>query len=210
MLLYGASGHAKVIISCLEAQGIAVDAFFDDNPYLQKLLEYPVQGIYDSNFHPDKPLIISIGNNIIRKMVSSIIRHNYGNAIHPSALIDKRACLGNGSVVFHGAIIQTSSIIGNHAIINTASSIDHDCEIGDFVHVSPNATICGGVQVGEGTHIGAGSTVIQGICIGKWTTIGAGAVVIRDVPDYAVVVGNPGRIIKYAEPTLQKSFKVSY
>jgi acetyltransferase EpsM len=38
--------------------------------------------------------------------------------------------------------------------------------------------------------------VIQGITIGKWATIGAGAVILSDVPDYATVVSNPGRIIK--------------
>ncbi|CAL43362.1 Putative acetyltransferase [Flavobacterium psychrophilum JIP02/86] len=44
--------------------------------------------------------------------------------------------------------------------------------------------------------MGIGASVIQGIKIGKWVTIGAGAVIIKDVPDFAVVVGNPGRIIK--------------
>jgi len=53
------------------------------------------------------------------------------------------------------------------------------------------------VFIGEGTHVGIGASIIQGIKIGKWATIGAGAVVIRDVPDYAVVVGSPARIIKY-------------
>ncbi|MFC0184902.1 DapH/DapD/GlmU-related protein [Pseudarcicella hirudinis] len=67
----------------------------------------------------------------------------------------------------------------------------------DFVHISPNACICGGVSIGEGTHIGAGAIVIQGISIGRWATIGAGAVIVKNVPDYAVVVGNPGKIIKY-------------
>jgi acetyltransferase-like isoleucine patch superfamily enzyme len=52
------------------------------------------------------------------------------------------------------------------------------------------------VYIGEGAHIGAGSVVIQGIKIGKWSTIGAGTVVIKDVPDYATVVGNPGKTIK--------------
>jgi acetyltransferase EpsM len=50
--------------------------------------------------------------------------------------------------------------------------------------------------VGEGSQVGIGATVIQGIKIGKWSVIGAGAVIISDVPDYSVVVGNPGRIIK--------------
>jgi acetyltransferase-like isoleucine patch superfamily enzyme len=56
--------------------------------------------------------------------------------------------------------------------------------------------LAGNVTVGEGSHVGIGASVIQGVVIGKWTVIGAGAVVLNDVPDYAVVVGNPGKIIK--------------
>ena len=56
-------------------------------------------------------------------------------------------------------------------------------------------------KAGEGTLIGAGATVTPGINIGSWALVGAGAVIIEDVPDYAVVVGNPGRIIKYAAAT---------
>ena len=56
--------------------------------------------------------------------------------------------------------------------------------------------MAGNVAVGEGTQIGIGAAVIQGVTIGKWATIGAGAVIIEDVPDFAVVVGNPGRVIK--------------
>jgi len=48
----------------------------------------------------------------------------------------------------------------------------------------------------EGPHVGAGAVVIPNIIIGKWVTIGAGAVIIKDIPDFAVVVGNPGRVIK--------------
>jgi acetyltransferase EpsM len=57
--------------------------------------------------------------------------------------------------------------------------------------------LAGNVTIGEGSHVGIGATVIQGITIGKWVTIGAGTVIIKDIPDYAVVVGNPGKIIKY-------------
>ena len=39
--------------------------------------------------------------------------------------------------------------------------------------------------------------IIQGIKIGKWAKIGAGAVIVNDIPDYAMVVGVPGKIIKY-------------
>jgi len=65
------------------------------------------------------------------------------------------------------------------------------------VHISPNASLAGDVYIGEGTHIGIGAVIIQGLKVGKWVTIGAGAVVINDIPDFAVVVGNPGKIKKY-------------
>jgi acetyltransferase EpsM len=56
--------------------------------------------------------------------------------------------------------------------------------------------LCGTVKVGEGTLIGARAIVIPGKKIGKWVTIGAGSVVVKDIPDYAVAVGNPARVIK--------------
>ncbi len=50
-------------------------------------------------------------------------------------------------------------------------------------------------EVGEGAAIGANATIICGIKIGKFALIGAGAVVTKDVPDYAIVAGNPARAV---------------
>ncbi|MGM1056644.1 MAG: hypothetical protein ACQEWG_12215 [Bacteroidota bacterium] len=77
--------------------------------------------------------------------------------------------------------------------------MEYDCENGDFVHISPNAALTGWVRIGEGSHIGIGAVVIPGIKIGRWTIIGAGAVIIKNIPDFATVVGNPGKIIRYTE-----------
>jgi sugar O-acyltransferase (sialic acid O-acetyltransferase NeuD family) len=197
MLLYGASGHCKVIIDCLSSNNIHIDGIFDDNPALEELTGYKVLGSYSFRVLPDSEIILSIGVNKTRKIISQKIQHKFGSVIHPSAIVSKTASVNAGTVIFHASVIQPYAAIGKHAIINTAAAVDHDCLIEDYVHISPNAVLCGNVSVGEGTHVGAGSVVIQGIKIGKWATIGAGSVIIRDVPDYAVVVGNPGRIIKY-------------
>ena len=69
--------------------------------------------------------------------------------------------------------------------------------IHDFCHIAINAALAGGVVVGEGSLIGAGSIILPEVSIGKWAIIGAGAVVTKDVPDYAVVYGNPAKIIRY-------------
>jgi acetyltransferase-like isoleucine patch superfamily enzyme len=67
----------------------------------------------------------------------------------------------------------------------------------DYVHIAPRVVLCGNVQIGTGTLVGAGATVIPGKKIGRWVTIGAGSVVTRDIPDYAVAVGHPARVIKF-------------
>jgi len=196
MLLYGASGHAKVICSALESSGINIIGIFDDNLNIIKLDNYKVIGLYNAYLFSDDKIIIAIGNNSIRKKVACTIKHEFGNAIHSKSIVDNLTNIGAGTVILHNALIQRGTVIGKHCIINSSSSIDHDCKIDDFVHISPGSTLCGNVEIGEGTQIGAGSTVIQNLKIGKWCTIGAGSVVINNVPDYSVVVGVPGKIIK--------------
>jgi sugar O-acyltransferase (sialic acid O-acetyltransferase NeuD family) len=200
MILYGASGHAKVINSALDSQNEEVKCFFDDDISIEFFLGKNVFSPYDETKFIEEKLIISIGNNKIRKKISEKVKHNFGIAIHKSAIIDKSVQIGLGSVVLHNSVLQPGTIINRHVVVNTSSSIDHDCVIKDYAHISPGAILCGNVTIGDGTQVGAGAIVIQNISIGKWATIGAGSVIIRDVPDYAVVVGNPGNIIKYNTP----------
>lgn len=194
MFIYGGSGHSKVIIDCLESLNIQIDGIFDDDINIKNVFEFIMLGIYDRNYLIEKEIIIAIGNNKIRKEISQKIFHKFGKIIHPSAMTQRHVSIGEGSVIFHNSIIQSNSIIENHVIINTRASIDHDCIIHDFAHIGPGAILCGSVEVGEGTLVGAGAIVIPNIKIGKWVTIGAGTVIIENIPDYAVVVGNPGKI----------------
>lgn len=192
MYLYGASGHAKVIIDILKANHESVEALFDDDESLTHLLDYPV-------LRPSEvrgPLIISIGNNRIRSNIANMLSVEFGRAIHPLSIVSQVAKINVGSVVMPGAIIQSSVRIGKHCIINTGASVDHDCTIGDFVHIAPHSTLCGNVSVGEGTFIGAGCTITPGVKIGSWSVIGAGSVVTKDIPDHVLAVGNRCKIIK--------------
>ena len=192
MYLYGASGHAKVIMDILKANGINIDGLVDDNPALYVLLGYPV-------FHQQydlSPMIVSIGNNAIRKKIVENLSVEFGQAIHPTAVVSSTAIIEEGTVVMQGAIIQACTIIGKHCIINTGASVDHECVIEDYVHISPHATLCGNVHVGEGSWVAAGTIVLPGVKIGKWSVIGAGSVVAKDVPDGVLAVGNRCKVIK--------------
>jgi acetyltransferase EpsM len=196
MILYGASGHAKVIIEILEKSGITIDCLFDDNPEISGLNGYKCS-IFSHVELKNNQLIISVGDNKTRKLIADRIKNvEYGKALDSSSSISLRAIIGKGTVVMPLAAINSGTIIGDHSIINTNASVDHDCILGNYVHISPGCSVSGGVTIGEGTHIGTGTSVIQNIKIGRWCIIGAGSVIIRDIPDFSVVVGNPGKIIK--------------
>lgn len=193
--ILGASGHGKVVIEIAENMGLSIANVFDGDASINEIIGYKV--LPQSTITEDLPLVLAIGSNHTRKRLAESFMSKSILLIHPISNISNRVQIGIGTVIMAGVSINSSVEIGQYAIINTNASIDHDCHLGDYTHVSPNVGLAGNVTVGEGTHIGIGAQVIQGITIGKWATIGAGAVVIRDVPDYAVVVGNPAKIIKY-------------
>ena len=196
MLLYGASGHAKVIISCLTANSVAVAGVFDDDPIKTEVFKTPVLGKYNADFLPDSPLIVAIGYNNIRQKIAAQVSHRFGTVVHPSAIVDASVVVGSGTVVLHNAVVQADTVLGNHVIINTSASVDHDCHIGDFAHIAPNAVLCGSVSVGAGTLVGAGAVVAPNLRIGQNCLIAAGSVVTRHLPDNAIVRGNPARVIR--------------
>ena len=195
VLLQGGGGHAKVVLDVLLGEGIVVPALVDAK-FTGDMFGVPRMKEYDPTFERDAFVIVAIGDNAIRKRVAESTKHTFTNAIHRSAIISSSVTLGLGNMILHGAIVQAQSTIGNHVIINTGAQVDHDCVVEDYAHIAPRVVLCGNVTVGEGTLIGAGATVIPGKKIGKWATIGAGAVVVKDIPDFAVAVGHPARIIK--------------
>jgi sugar O-acyltransferase (sialic acid O-acetyltransferase NeuD family) len=196
VILHGGGEHARVVLDCLQAQGLNVIGLFDPK-YSGSLFGVPQRGEYDPSFEQSARAIVAIGDNHTRKLAVSKTRHDFLNAIHPSVILSPQSVLGKGNMILHGVIVQAQTRIGDHVIINTGSRVDHDNIISDFVHIAPGVVLCGAVHVGEGTFIGAGAVVIPGKKIGAWATIGAGSVVITDIPDHAVAVGNPAKIIRY-------------
>ena len=188
MILYGASGHAKVIMDTLEAIGMKIDYVVDDDASISSLLGYEVRR--DSG-HYDRA-IVSIGDGRIRKeIVSRLEVREWVKAIHPKATVSPHASIGEGTVVMARTVINSGAVISKHCIINTGATVDHDCVIGDYCHIAPGVHVSGGVDIGEGSWIGVGSCVKQGVKIVKWVTIGAGSVVVKDIPDGVTAYGCP-------------------
>lgn len=202
IFVFGASGHAKVVIDIIEQQGMYKIAFLaDDDPELKgtNVYGYPVIGgkteLLESNIRQG---IVAIGSNKARRTVSLwLAAHGFEcvNAIHPSAQIARGVTIASGAVVMAGAVINSDSDIGYGVIINTRAGIDHDCTIGDYTHIAPGATLCGTVSVGEECFVCAGVTVIPNLNIGNNVIVGAGATVIGPISDNLVVAGIPAKTL---------------
>lgn len=200
MYLFGASGHGKVIKEIIEANGLEVDAFVDDNPTVNECGGRPV--LHDAAGL--SPIIVSIGVNRVRRMIVERLKADnpsitFGTAIHPRATVSPSARIGEGTVVVPGAVINADAVIGRHCIINTGATVGHDCIIEDYCHIAPGAHVSGGTHVGEGTWVGVGSSVIQCRNIGRNCMIGAGSVVVRDIPDNVTAFGCPAKVVKKEE-----------
>ena len=198
--LYGAGGHCKVVIDALHRENkFQIKQILDDAPLDNMILGISVSKNFNEDDFSDKNCIITIGNNQIRKKIANLFKANYIMTIHPNAIVSKFAKVGKGTQIMAAAVVNSDALIGEHCIINTGAIIEHDCILGDYVHISPNATLGGNVTVGELSQVGIGATIIQNITIGKNVMIGAGAVIIENIPDNAIVVGVPGKVVKYKE-----------
>jgi sugar O-acyltransferase (sialic acid O-acetyltransferase NeuD family) len=206
IVIIGAGGHAKVLLSLIRALKMPVKGVCD--PELRAMTGEMWRGVpilggdeVLQGINPADVLLVNgvgqlAGSSRRRALYELLVAQGFTfpSLVHPTAWVDESACLEEGVQVMAGAIIQADARIGRNTIINTGAAVDHDCIIGRHTHVAPSAVLCGGVVTGEASFIAAGATVIQGIMIGESAIVGAGVTVVKDVPAGQVVLGAAVRI----------------
>ncbi len=194
--LYGAGGHAFAAVELIRSLGTYDPiVVFDDQPKNGNIIDIPIKK-HDATI-PTETLCISIGNNIARRKIALQLDANYPSFVHKSVVSYPSVTIGKGTLVLPNVVLDAEVTIGDFCIINNNATVSHNVVMKNFVHIAIQAAIAGGVEIGEGTLIGAGSVILPELKIGKWATIGAGAIITKDVPDFAVVYGNPAKIIRY-------------
>lgn len=117
--------------------------------------------------------------------------------------IGERCNIGQNVVISPGCTLGNGVKIQNNVSVYTGVTIEDDVFLGPsavFTNViNPRAYLerkseYRATLVRRGASVGANATIVCGVTLGRYCFVGAGAVVTRDVPDYALVVGNPARV----------------
>jgi UDP-2-acetamido-3-amino-2,3-dideoxy-glucuronate N-acetyltransferase len=132
-----------------------------------------------------------------------------GTKIWHFSHVMKNARIGAACNIGQNVVISPDVVIGNNVKIQNNVSVYTGCILEDDVFCGPSMVFTNVINprshvarkdeyqttlVRQGASLGANSTVVCGTTIGRYAFIGAGAVVTRDVPDYALVYGNPARL----------------
>ncbi len=120
--------------------------------------------------------------------------YNFRNLPHAGISIGARSLIGEacilrgqggihiGDDVYFGTLVQVLAV--NHVFADTSRPVSHQ------------GITAQGIEVADGAWIGSGAILLDSVRVGRNAVVGAGAMVNSDVPDYAVAVGNPARVVR--------------
>ena len=114
-----------------------------------------------------------------------------------TVVLPKNVKIGSGVTVMNGALMMAAGGITIEDKVMIAANVqlisnNHDPYIREVLTCKP-------ILIKYGAWVGAGATILPGVTVGKYAIIGANSVVNKDIPDYAVAVGSPAKVIKYLD-----------
>lgn len=135
-----------------------------------------------------------------------------GTSIWHFSHVCARAVIGNNCSLGQNVLVADNALLGNNVKVQNNVAIYGGITVEDYVFLGPSCVLTNVTnprsQVSRkslyektlikiGATIGANATIVCGITLGRYCFIGAGAVVTKDIPDYGLVMGNPGKLSGY-------------
>ena len=209
VLILGGTGSGAIVaqaIHDLAAAGSEIEISGFLNDFLSvgtKVNGLPVRGKFEDwvTFPPETLFISAIHKPKEAKARASRIASlgipdsRWTIVRHPSAHVAANVHMAVDTYIGPNAVVLPGASIGPHASLRAGCYISHDVSVGAFGFVGPNATLSGRASLGEGAHLGPNAVVMEETSIGRFAVVGIGSVVVKDVPDSAIVFGNPARSV---------------
>lgn len=126
-----------------------------------------------------------------------IPENRWTNAIDPNAVLAQGTKFGVGCNIGAYAVIQPGAKLGSFLSIRAGANIGHDCTVEDFSYIGPNCVMCGGALMKKAAYMAPGAVLANNVRLGAFAVLGAASAGLKDIPDGAVALGNPARIIEH-------------
>ncbi len=198
VVIVGARGQAKDLISYLEADGGYRILCLIDEIRTGRVLGYDVVSpeAYDLSC---RDAVLAVGMPHAKVAVLAQYAHfgfRWQSFIHRQTFLSPRAEIGPGCILAPFVNIAGDARLGAHVYVGSFSGIGHDTAIGDHCSLLPDSGLGGGASLGDRSVLGAGARVYPGVTVGADVRVSAGSVVRRDVADGMLAHGNPARAVK--------------
>ena len=192
----------KIVIICkggfgIEMQDYLSDAFTASSDYRFER----IQNLFpDEEFivAPDEVFIVANGDPVVKAKLVKKIEQAGGrllSVIHPTCYVAKSATIGAGAILCPFAFVGPHAVIAPHVTLNVHAGCGHNARIGSFTVFSPYASAAGAAEIGAGVFLGSYAFVAPEKRVGHHAKLSAGACALADVPDNALAIGNPARVI---------------
>jgi sugar O-acyltransferase (sialic acid O-acetyltransferase NeuD family) len=215
VVLWGATGHAKVVREALRDTGHEVVAVFDNDPECPApFTDVPLghgwpafEAWHAGAASPGscRAVVCVGGERGLDRVTLQQALAARGilplTVVHRTAFVADTAVVGAGGQILAQAAVCAEAVVGEGCIVNTGASVDHECRLEAGVHVCPGARLAGCVTVGRYATIYTGAVVLPRVRIGEGAVVAAGAVVTDDVPDHGCVAGVPARPVRRRAPS---------
>lgn len=204
MLIVGAGGLAAQLFQEIELMKLEQVVFWSETPTSLEFIREKYEVI--DNDEQVKRYFSTISNEFViavggsearRKLTERFIGLGGKPVVFISPITEISPHIeeiGEGAVLLKDVAMEPGVKVGKGCLLNRKSNYGHGCQILDFAEIGPFAIISADTVIGENTLIGIGSIIIPKVKIGNHVVVSAGSVVTKNIPDYAVVAGNPAQI----------------